>query len=584
MSEELQTTSIGDTTPNGNAELPTNPFWNTTENNSDSPIFPNDLHSSLGNTSTPESLDFSGTNSPIPLGEQLGQEKKSSDHFFLDDTTATEQNLAEVDDEKDKFVSKYIKRFLRSSIFTVINIVLLGIIFSYNLYITQASKVHVDSKYTNYVSSYKWYLGEISSLLDMNKEETYKSVLLLGVNDEANATRIINDQELSYIQKKDLLKDKVNSLMNSSISKALEIEETKKNIARFGFLPEEIRLILQEESAISSIQRSLNSLEVIKFTTALKVFSYMESVANRIADPLHMWVEEVLNILHTFSERGEKDVSAYVYMCYLNPFETSTECNRIGDFDLYYQDILKDKEFNRSLFKNIMKYVDSILEQEDVPSFSLLFNGFNAMEQTINFTIEVNTSRADELKLIARWIKSPHIFIFTNLINLLKQSAFIIGGEIDTKSIDITTRTLEIGSASYTVNTSTKAFSLPIQKTTEREIFDYIDIESLMKLDVPILETPEQISNEVWGEDSEEQNEETIEEVSDSNEEENQLLLDNENSELSSDLIEENDAIEILEVQDPIEVEEEFQEIEEENVTDTQTPHEEIWEEFIEEF
>jgi hypothetical protein len=66
------------------------------------------------------------------------------------------------------------------------------------------------------------------------------------------------------------------------------------------------------------------------------------------------------------------------------------------------------------------------------------------MAQTINFTIEVNTSKADELKLIAKGIHSPHIFIFTNLINLLKQSAFIIGGDIDTKSIDIATRTLEI--------------------------------------------------------------------------------------------------------------------------------------------
>ncbi|MDR0370070.1 MAG: hypothetical protein LBH96_06330 [Candidatus Peribacteria bacterium] len=83
------------------------------------------------------------------------------------------------------------------------------------------------------------------------------------------------------------------------------------------------------------------------------------------------------------------------------------------------------------------------------------------------------------------------------MINLLKQSAFIIGGEIDTKSIDITARTLDIGSASYIVNTSTKSFSLPIQKTTEREIFDYIDIESLLKLDNPLVNTPEQDANEL---------------------------------------------------------------------------------------
>jgi hypothetical protein len=167
-------------------------------------------------------------------------------------------------------------------------------------------------------------------------------------------------------------------------------------------------------------------------------------------------------------------------MCYLNPFETSTDCNTIGDFDLYYQDILKDADFDKSLFKNVMKYLDIMLEQSDIPSFSILFNGFNAGSKTINFNIEVNTTKQDELRLIAKGIKNPHIFIFTSLVNLLKQSVFIIGGDIDTKTINIATRTLEVGNTSYTVNTSSKRFELPIQKSTEREIFDYIDIESLL--------------------------------------------------------------------------------------------------------
>ena len=36
-----------------------------------------------------------------------------------------------------------------------------------------------------------------------------------------------------------------------------------------------------------------------------------------------------------------------------------------------------------------------------------------------------------------------------------------------------------MGNSSYIVNTSSRKFSLPIQRTTEREIFDYIDIERL---------------------------------------------------------------------------------------------------------
>ena len=173
-------------------------------------------------------------------------------------------------------------------------------------------------------------------------------------------------------------------------------------------------------------------------------------------------------------------------MCYLNPFEVSQDCSTIGDFDLYYQYILKDLDFDRGLFKNIMKYIDIILEQSEIPSFSILFNGFDANQQMINFDIEINTTKEDELKLVSRGIKNPHIFILTNLINLLKQSIFIIGSDIDTKTINITTRNIQVGNTSYLVNTSTKQFSLPIQKITEREIFDYTDIEKLFSQQNPI--------------------------------------------------------------------------------------------------
>jgi hypothetical protein len=38
-----------------------------------------------------------------------------------------------------------------------------------------------------------------------------------------------------------------------------------------------------------------------------------------------------------------------------------------------------------------------------------------------------------------------------------------------------------MGNTTYTVNTSSKTFDLPIQKTTEREIFDYIDLSTLLQ-------------------------------------------------------------------------------------------------------
>ncbi|MDR2189669.1 MAG: hypothetical protein LBP53_00240 [Candidatus Peribacteria bacterium] len=208
----------------------------------------------------------------------------------------------------------------------------------------------------------------------MNYEPTYKALHLLTPNDESNLQRIITTPQLSFAQKKDILKEKVTTLVSTIQNTMRETEETKKNIAKFGFLPEEIRTILAEENAISSIQRSLSSLEIIKFSTALNIFSYLDSVVGLIADALKMDKEKVANILDDLAARGERDVSAYVYMCYLNPFELNQDCASIGDFDLYYQDIMKDKDFDRGLFKNLMKYIDTLLENSDIPSFSILFH------------------------------------------------------------------------------------------------------------------------------------------------------------------------------------------------------------------
>jgi hypothetical protein len=346
--------------------------------------------------------------------------------------------------EKENFVSHYIRWFIASSILTIIAILIIGLTFSYNTYISQTSQLYVDSTYTNFVTKYKTYLEKGTSLLGINQESMYVGLPIVTLNDEANVRRIIDTPDLSYAQKKDILRAKVSSLSSNIANKAQNIEDIKKDIARFGFLPQEIRTILQGDEAIATIQRSLNSLEIIKFSTALNVFSYMESAVSIISDGLSMTKEAVFAALDTFAKRGEKDVSAYVYMCYLNPFEVSQECDSIGDFDLYYQDILKDTDFDRTLFKKVMKYLDNMLEQSDIPSFSILFNGFNAGDKTINFTIEVNTTKQDELRLIAKGIKNPQIFILTSLINLLKQSVFIIGGDIDTKTINITTRTIEI--------------------------------------------------------------------------------------------------------------------------------------------
>jgi hypothetical protein len=341
------------------------------------------------------------------------------------------------------------------------------------------------------VSSYQIYLKDITNLLKINKELEYVGLPINTPADVANIDRITKTIDLTYAEKKAILKAKISSLNTIITTQANDIETTKKDIAKYGFLPQEIREILQNEEAISAIQRSLNSLEIIKFSTAVRVFSYMDSATSLIGDALRMTKDSVVQELELLSQRGEKDITNYVYMCYLNPFETEQDCTTIGDLDLYYQDIAKEPTFNRTIFKGVMKYIDIILEQSDIPSFSILFHGFNPSEGTISFDIEINTTKQDELKLMAKGIKNPHIFILTNLINLLKLSISVIGADINTKTVNVSTRTVEMGNTSYTVNTTSQQFSLPIQKTTEREIFDYLDLDSLLNLDLPVKKAEE---------------------------------------------------------------------------------------------
>ena len=115
-------------------------------------------------------------------------------------------------------------------------------------------------------------------------------------------------------------------------------------------------------------------------------------------------------------------------------------------------------------FKKMMQYVDNKLEQTDIPSFSITFKKYDPAQKQISFTVDVNTFKQDELALIKKGIINPHIFILSNLLNLIKQSIFVVSENIDAKSIKISPKTIKIGTSVFNVNNSTMDFVLPIQK------------------------------------------------------------------------------------------------------------------------
>ena len=426
--------------------------------------------------------------------EEISEWSSSIDsNVFLDDWDDNSKIASRPTGDSEWF-GKYLRLFFWASVIATLWIIAIILLYSFNTFISKASQTTIDSKYTEYVQQYKDKLWKVKKFLKKNNIDNYNTPNIKDENAKSKVNEIINATDIDYIEKKDLLNPFVSELARDSESWVDQIETIKQDIARQWFLPEEISNILSEEQAIDTIQRSMNALEVIKFSTATKVFSFMDSALITISDMLRVAgssAEAIGNLLNQVSSRWEKDINAYVYMCYLNPFETNANCDTIWDFDLYYNNIIKDDTLNTRLFKNTMNAINQILEKEDSSLFSITFNWFNAQDKDITFSIEVYTNQNDERNLIAKWKKNPNIFILTNIINLLKQSSFIIWADIFTKEIQIETRTITLWWISTKVNYSNMDFTVPLQKNTEREIFDYIDLDNLQKLLATLKHNPE---------------------------------------------------------------------------------------------
>ena len=379
---------------------------------------------------------------------------------------------------------KYLRRFFISTLFILLWIIAIVFIFLFDNYITKSTQTDIKADDQKFIDQYKPRIQKVKSFI-WTWASDYKIPTVWSETALDDVNKIINATDLDYIEKRDLLSSYASDIVNKTQSRISYIESLKQEIARQWFLPEELDTLLAKEKAIDTIQRSLNALEIIKFSTATKVFSYMNTALTTIVEMVKVWWANIDSIKHLFTQlwsRGEKDIASYVYMCYLNPFETNANCDTIWDLDLYYNNIINDKEIDIKLFKNSMNAISQLLEKSDTSLFTITFNWFNAQDKNISFNIEVFTNQDDERTLMSQWKRNPNIFILTNIINLLKQSSFIIGANINTKEVHVEPRTINLWWLQRLVNYSTMNFTVPIQKDTEREIFDYIDLDTIDRL------------------------------------------------------------------------------------------------------
>ena len=384
-----------------------------------------------------------------------------------------------LDDSKSPLtpeIKTEVKSYNTPFYYAVLGIVLCGItaigagFFNWYLQAKSLPNTETPNEYVQATSDYYNEYGQFLGLFDL---ESHRGTDF--TNDGKNKVKsLISANGLNYPQKKDLIQASSSDFGQKTIELKKEIKTITDQLNKDGFFPEELVTILKENNSVSSIQRSLLSLEIVKFSSAMKVFSLMDVFLTSLSNELSMPKSEIKQKLNDLLARGENDVKNYLNYCYNNPYEPAN-CSIIGDFDTYYR-LSKSKEnFDTGFFKTMMDMIDRKLENAQLPSFAITFNDFDSKSGEISFSVEVNTLKEDEYALIREGIKNPHIFIVSELVKLLKQSTFILGKSIDVKEMQVSEKEEELGGTTYKYHTSSKTFTLPIQKNTQREIFDYVD-------------------------------------------------------------------------------------------------------------
>ena len=465
------------------------------------------IYSDVGVEGTTNVVEWGGSYSTVMNTEVDGIDTSKLDLEIENTSSTIDENLfldswdnvqvKRTFDEDWGHFGKYLRLFFFASILIILWVGAIVLFYFFDRYITEASKPTVPFKQQGFVDWFKEKLKGVKWFFNKDYTMNYQTPSVL--DDLLVANKIIDAKDLDYVEKKDILAPYVAELVRDAETNAVKIETLKHDIARQWFLPDELDKILSKDQAIDTIQRSLNALEVIKFSTATKVYSYMNSALQTISDMVRVnWssADAIYKLFTQLSSRWENDISSYVYMCYLNPFETKASCEDIGDLDMYYSELKKEQTKNCKkdpnckeldmidikLFKNAMNAIDQLLEAEQTALFSITFNGFNAQDKNITFNIEVYTNQNDEKNLMEKGKRNPNIFILTSIVNLLKQSSFIIWADISTKEVNVETKSLDLWWFTVWVNYSSQEFTVPIQKDTEREIFDYIDLDSIIKL------------------------------------------------------------------------------------------------------
>ncbi len=314
-------------------------------------------------------------------------------------------------------------------------------------------------------------------LQDTNKYSA-QSVVTNNYGPDNIVSTIIKDQSWDFLSKKKTLQEWVSQLYQTVAKKYDSYDSLKKEVWEQWFFPRDIQTVAKWVFFDNSLQKAIISIESVRFATALKFFSSLDSFLAQLSSYTSTNKEELEVQLQDFIKRWEKDINNYIVSCYLNGYEISSTCSTIGDFSNYYY-YLDPASLNQKNFLITMDALEAKLENTDFPSLEISMKSIDPLRNTISLNVEINTFKDDEAQLTAtKWILNPHIHLVTSIINNLRASRYVLTDSINVNTLKVNKKKIKIGWQTVTVNSSSFDFQLPLQNDVQREIYDFSDEQS----------------------------------------------------------------------------------------------------------
>lgn len=398
------------------------------------------------------------------------------------DFSVNDDKKAKEDQKKLVIAEKQIpKKTLAMAAYSIIVALLAGffyIIYAFFNY-TLTGKIFPAS-FEKYMPAIQVRYLAILDTFQIFESNKYQPSVIVTKNfkDQKIVEGILADKDLEYVGKKKLLKEGVATLLQTAEASNKSLEELKAEVGQQWFFPKEVQTIAPGVFFDNSLQKAIVSIESVRFATAMKFFSILDSFVAQLSSVTSTNKEQLATDIETFISRGEKDINNYITSCYLNGYEMSSSCNAIGDFSNYYS-ILGVTGFNQPLFLQTMSALEAKLENTDFPSLDISMQSIDPLKNTINLNVEINTFKDDEAQLTEeKGVLNPHIFIVTSIINHLRESRFVLTDTININTLKVNKKKIKVGGQVVTVNSSSFTFALPLQNDVQREIYDFSDTQS----------------------------------------------------------------------------------------------------------